>query len=110
MRTRLSAPVRTGPEAHPASGTMSAGSFVGVKRPGRAVEHLPPFFAEIKERVELYIYSACEISWPVPERSLSFIHLLTLVITKFLSGRLFFSCKGSVNRDVGYLYVTDIVP
>ena len=36
---RLSAPIRTGPGAHPASYTMGTGSLPGVKRPGRGVEH-----------------------------------------------------------------------
>ena len=34
---------------------MSRGSFPGVKRPGRNVDHPPPSSAEVKERVELYI-------------------------------------------------------
>jgi len=37
---RFSASVQTGPEAHPASYTMGKGSFPGVKRPGRGVDHL----------------------------------------------------------------------
>jgi hypothetical protein len=36
---RFSAPVQTGPGAHPASYTMGIGSFPQVKRPGRGVEH-----------------------------------------------------------------------
>jgi hypothetical protein len=55
--TRFSAPVQTGPEAHPASYTMSIGSFPGVKWPGRDVDHPPPFRAEVKDRAELYLYS-----------------------------------------------------
>ena len=31
--------------------------FPRVKRPGRGVNHPPPSSAEIKERVELYLYS-----------------------------------------------------
>jgi len=42
---------RTGPEAHPASHTMGTGSFPGVKRGVH-----PPSSAEVKARVELYIY------------------------------------------------------
>jgi len=38
---RFSAPVQTGPGAHPASYTMGTGSFPGVKRPGRDVDHTP---------------------------------------------------------------------
>jgi hypothetical protein len=32
-------------------------SFPGVKRPGRGFDHLLPSSAEVKERVELYLYS-----------------------------------------------------
>jgi len=42
---------------HPASYTMSTGFFPGVKRPGRGVGHPPPSSAEVKEIVELYLYS-----------------------------------------------------
>ena len=44
---RFSAPVQTGPEAHPASYTMGTGSFPGVKRTGRGVDHPPPSSAEV---------------------------------------------------------------
>jgi hypothetical protein len=54
---RFSAPVQTGPEAHPTSYTMGTGSFPGAKRPGCGVDHPPPSSAEVKERVELYLYS-----------------------------------------------------
>ena len=53
---RFSAPVQTGPKAHPASYTMGTGSFLGVKQPGRGFDHPPPSIAEAKERVGLYIY------------------------------------------------------
>ena len=49
---RFSTPVQTGSGAHPASYTMGTGSFPGVKRPGRGVNHPPPSSAEVKERVE----------------------------------------------------------
>jgi len=55
--TRFPAPVQTDPEAHPASYTMGTGSFPGLKRPGRGVDHPPTSSAEVKERVELYLYS-----------------------------------------------------
>jgi hypothetical protein len=51
---RFSAPVQTDPGAYPASYTMGTGSFPGVKRPGRGVDHPPPSSVEVKERVELY--------------------------------------------------------
>jgi len=62
---RVSAPVQTGPGAHPASYTMGTEYFPGVKRPGRGVDHLPLSSAEVKERVELYLYSSSGPSWPV---------------------------------------------
>ena len=37
----------------------------GVKRPGRSADHPPPSSAEVKERVELYLYSTSGSSWPV---------------------------------------------
>jgi hypothetical protein len=39
--------------------------FPGVKRPGRGVNHPPPSSAEVKERVEVYLYSPSGPSWPV---------------------------------------------
>ena len=53
----FSAPVQTGPGAHPASCTMGTGSVPRVKQPGRGVDHPPPSSAEVKERVELYFHS-----------------------------------------------------
>jgi hypothetical protein len=50
---------------HPASYTMDTGSFPGVKWPGRGVDHPPPYSAEVKERIELYLYSPSGPSWPV---------------------------------------------
>ena len=40
-------------------------SFPGVKRPGRGDEHPTPSSAEVKERVELYLYSPFWPSRPV---------------------------------------------
>ena len=53
------APVQIGPGAHPASYTINwyRVSFPGVKRLGRGFNHPPPSSAEVKESVELYIYS-----------------------------------------------------
>ena len=49
---RFSAPVQTGPGAHPASYRMPD-LFPGGKRPGRGDDHPPPPSAKVKERVEL---------------------------------------------------------
>ena len=53
----FSASVKTGPGAHPASYTMGTGSFPGVKRPVVGVDRTSPSSAEVKERVERYLYS-----------------------------------------------------
>ena len=53
MGVRFSAHVQAGPEDYAASCTMGAGSFPGVKRPGRGVKHPPPSSVKVKERVEL---------------------------------------------------------
>jgi len=62
---KYSTPVYTGPGAHPVSHTMGIGSFLGVKRTVGAVDHPPSSSAEVKERVELYLYSPFGTSWPV---------------------------------------------
>jgi hypothetical protein len=60
-------PTQTGPRAHPASYTMGIVSLSGVKRPGRGVDHRLPSSTEVKESVELYLYSTSGPSWPVLE-------------------------------------------
>jgi len=67
VEARISAPVQTGPGAHPASYTRSTGSFPGVKRPERGVDHPPPppTSAEVEGGGELYIYSPSGPSWLV---------------------------------------------
>jgi hypothetical protein len=59
------APVQTGPGVYPASSTIGTGSFPGVKRPGRGVDHSPPSSAEVKKKIELYLYSPSGTLWPV---------------------------------------------
>ena len=41
LKARFSSPFQTSPGAHPASYTMGTGSFPGVKRSGRGVDHPP---------------------------------------------------------------------
>ena len=64
---RFSAPIQTGPGAHPASYTIGARSFPGIKRPRRD-DHQPSYSAEVKEIVEL-LYA---FFWVIP-RLLNFI-------------------------------------
>jgi len=65
LRVGRSAPVQTSPGAHTASSTVGTSSFPVVKRSGRGVDHPPLSSAEVKERIELYIYSPSGPSWPV---------------------------------------------
>jgi len=44
---------------------VGTGSFPGAKWPGRGINHPLPSSAEVKERVELYLYSPSGPSWPV---------------------------------------------
>jgi len=46
---RFSAHVQTGSDAHPASYTIGTGSFPGVKRPGRGVDHPPHLAPRLKK-------------------------------------------------------------
>ena len=57
LEARFSARVQTVPRAHPVSCTIGTGSFPGLKQPRRDVDHPLLPSAEVKERVELYIYS-----------------------------------------------------
>jgi len=56
VEARLSAPIQTGPGAHPATYTMGTGSFRVVKRPGRGVAYPPTSSAEVKQRVQPYVH------------------------------------------------------
>ena len=48
LAARFSAPVQTGPGAHPAFYTMGTESFRGVKRPGRGADNPPSSNVEVK--------------------------------------------------------------
>ena len=57
MATRFSSPIQTSSGSPTASYKTGTGSFPEVKWPGRGVDYPPPSSAEVKERVELYLYS-----------------------------------------------------
>jgi len=77
---RFSVPVQTGPGAHPAYYTMGIGSFPGVKRPGRGVDHPPTSSTEVKEKVEVYLYSPSGPLWPVWGEPYLYLFSFTLII------------------------------
>jgi hypothetical protein len=61
---RFSAAVQKGPGAHPASYTTGTGSFLGVKRPGRGVDHPPHLAPRLKKGrsiplLHLWAFVAC---------------------------------------------------
>jgi hypothetical protein len=47
----------------PPSQCVSGAPSLGVKRPGREADDSPPYSSEVKEFVELYIYSLNTPSW-----------------------------------------------
>ena len=49
LGAKFSAPVQTGPGAHPASYTVGSGYFPGVKRPERGVGHPPHLGPRLKK-------------------------------------------------------------
>ena len=95
---RFSAPVQTGPGAHPASYTMDTGSFPGVKRPGHGVDHSPLPSVEVKERIELYLYSPSGLSWPVLGRTLPLLYF-PFFSDNYLFTSFFLNIHGTVHRS-----------
>jgi hypothetical protein len=85
---RFSAPVHTGPGAHPASCTTGTGSFPGVKS-ARGVTLTPhPFLVPCHESVELYLYSLCRpyglYRAPVPVQVCTLPYRLDAVVFSLL--------------------------
>ena len=58
---RFSVPVQTGPGATQPLVQRTPSLFLGVKELRRCGDHPPRSSAEVKERVELYLYSQCEL-------------------------------------------------
>jgi hypothetical protein len=77
-------------------------SFQGVKRPGRGLNHPSPSSAEVKERVELYFYSASGSSWPALERKLRFISTSSMDTMQQIAEDVFHGinlCKNSTTHE-----------
>ena len=53
-------------------------AFPGVKPPTRGVDHPRPSSAEVKERVELYLYCPSGPPWPVLGRTLPYCYMLSV--------------------------------
>jgi hypothetical protein len=53
------------PWATPSPYAVVTGSFLGLKQLRHGINHPPQSSTEVKERVELYLYSPCGSSWPV---------------------------------------------
>ena len=66
-------PSRPALAAYPASYALVTRSSLAVKQLGHGVDHLPPYSAKIKERVELYLYSPSGPLWPVLGWTLVFV-------------------------------------
>jgi len=77
VSAKFSPTVHTGPGYHPATYTMDTGYFSGVKPPGSWRWPATPSRAEVKERVELYLYFPSGPSWPDLGRTLHFLSLFT---------------------------------
>ena len=80
--SRFSAPVQTGPVLRSTSCSVGTGSRPGTKWAGREIGHAPPSSSEVKENVELYLYSPSGPSWAVLGRILSL-----MVVANFINGR-----------------------
>jgi len=75
---------------------MGTGSFSGVKRPGSGVDHPPPYSVEVKEKVELYIYSPLWTFVASSRMKFTFIWFQSLNMSRFLG--LFFRRKFSSDQ------------
>jgi hypothetical protein len=80
-------------------------SFPGVQRPGRRVNHPPPSSAEVKERVELYLYSPPGPSWPVLGRTLPCTLYLWRYACEMLTTKTTESTKSPDSSDLAAVYL-----
>jgi hypothetical protein len=63
---------------------VDPGSFPGVKRLGHGIDHPPPSSAEVKERVELYLYLLPLWAFMVSSRMNFTFTLLLIIIVHFV--------------------------
>jgi hypothetical protein len=81
-------------------------SFPGVKRPWRGVNHPPPTSAEVKDRVELYVYSPSGPSWPVPGRTSPLPLLYKILFFLRFSTSLVWLLRNHNRMSVGQIAIT----
>jgi hypothetical protein len=74
-------------------------SFPGVKRPERGVDHPPWSSAEVKKRVELYLYAPSGPSWPVIGWTLPLLLLLLLLLRGGQKSLLLWKFPGSARSS-----------
>jgi len=79
---------------------MGVGSFPGLKRPGRDVDHPPPSSAEVKERVELYLYSPLWAFVACSGVNFTFTFTFTLSFTFTFSSFTCFESLKAHNQEV----------
>jgi hypothetical protein len=65
VRAKFSAPVQTIPGVHSSFYRIGTGFFPGEKRPKHGVDHPTPSIDNVKDRIELYLWSSSVPSWPV---------------------------------------------
>ena len=72
-------------------------SFPGVNRPGHGVNHPCPSSVEVKERVQLHLYSPSGPSFPVLGRNLSFTGTLWFSELNYVSANDLYKLQQNVH-------------
>ena len=73
-------------------------SFLAVKRPRCGAKHPPSPTAEVKKRVELYLYSLSGLSCSVLKRTLFYFFIIRTTTTRDLSGKRVLRGRSSPSR------------
>ena len=79
---RFSAPVQTGTGAHPASHTVGTGSFSGVKRSERSVDHPPHIAPRLRKSITIPVIHLWEF---VVCYRVNFTFTITLTLLDFVA-------------------------
>jgi hypothetical protein len=79
--------------------------FLGVKWPGRETDHSPPFSAEVKELVELYLHSPNTSSWRGAQLKHRNNCTFNFTNLRFLSEPCRYPCHPGNTIGIGYTLV-----